>query len=386
MEKERRHLTERILNLTLEIIYLLTGENYIAFKLCDGLVAPNLKKTQSSFMVQPPSLSPERNNDKKIEEVTQKMIELLTGEVPTRYKDANEEHDNLCKDDVIENRLPLILSDKSSNRNPPERCPRPLYSQDSTQEDLEIPHHIQGSNIVTIKVEDEDPYVGSGGPCKEEEIPPEINADGLYQQYKMEKCSRASPESQDDDEIPADSPGDPTTTDFHPLPHNADLFDASTRAGSFTDSHPVTFDAAYGTSKNLQCPKCGKCFTQITALLAHKQTHTEERPHSCPECGRQFAMQKHLMEHLVIHTTDQTFSCTFCRKHFLSKSRLERHEIIHTGRKPYSCSVCGKQFTQKANVARHERTHTGEKPFSCSECGKSFTRKATLIEHQYLHR
>ncbi|PIO09826.1 hypothetical protein AB205_0212420, partial [Aquarana catesbeiana] len=27
-----------------------------------------------------------------------------------------------------------------SNRNPPERCPRPLYSRDSTQEDHTIPH------------------------------------------------------------------------------------------------------------------------------------------------------------------------------------------------------------------------------------------------------
>ncbi|KAM5124855.1 uncharacterized protein ACMZJ9_022638 [Mantella aurantiaca] len=33
---------------------------------------------------------------------------------------------------------------KSSNyRNPSERCPRPLYSRDSTQEDLTIPHHHQ---------------------------------------------------------------------------------------------------------------------------------------------------------------------------------------------------------------------------------------------------
>ncbi|KAM5125744.1 uncharacterized protein ACMZJ9_021983 [Mantella aurantiaca] len=34
-------------------------------------------------------------------------------------------------------------TDGSSNRNPPERCPRPLYSRDSTQEDLTIPHHHQ---------------------------------------------------------------------------------------------------------------------------------------------------------------------------------------------------------------------------------------------------
>ncbi|PIO23044.1 hypothetical protein AB205_0213420, partial [Aquarana catesbeiana] len=35
----------------------------------------------------------------------------------------------------------------SSNGNPPERCPRPLYSRDSTQEDHTIPHHHQGRNL-----------------------------------------------------------------------------------------------------------------------------------------------------------------------------------------------------------------------------------------------
>ncbi|PIO37849.1 hypothetical protein AB205_0171770, partial [Aquarana catesbeiana] len=35
----------------------------------------------------------------------------------------------------------------SSNGNPPERCPRPLYSRDSTQEGHTIPHHHQSGNL-----------------------------------------------------------------------------------------------------------------------------------------------------------------------------------------------------------------------------------------------
>ncbi|PIO38463.1 hypothetical protein AB205_0143560, partial [Aquarana catesbeiana] len=41
----------------------------------------------------------------------------------------------------------------SSNGNPPGRCPRPLYSRDSTQEDHTIPHHNQGEQLKGIKVE-----------------------------------------------------------------------------------------------------------------------------------------------------------------------------------------------------------------------------------------
>ncbi|PIO09149.1 hypothetical protein AB205_0027160, partial [Aquarana catesbeiana] len=44
---------------------------------------------------------------------------------------------------MMENQPPLTSPDGSSNGNPPERCPHPLYSRDSTQEDHTIPHHHQ---------------------------------------------------------------------------------------------------------------------------------------------------------------------------------------------------------------------------------------------------
>ncbi|KAM5125845.1 oocyte zinc finger protein XlCOF8.4-like [Mantella aurantiaca] len=106
-------------------------------------------------MVPPPhSLKPERNHVKKILEVTQKMIGVLTGEVPIRCQDVTvyfsmeeweylEGHKDLYKDVMMDNQPPLTSPDGSSNRNPPERCPHPLYSRDSTQEDLTIPHHHQ---------------------------------------------------------------------------------------------------------------------------------------------------------------------------------------------------------------------------------------------------
>ncbi|PIO11482.1 hypothetical protein AB205_0022910 [Aquarana catesbeiana] len=49
-----------------------------------------------------------------------------------------KEHKDLYQDTMVES---------SSYRNPPERCPRPLYSRDSTQEDHTIPHHHQSGNL-----------------------------------------------------------------------------------------------------------------------------------------------------------------------------------------------------------------------------------------------
>ncbi|XP_072282288.1 uncharacterized protein [Pyxicephalus adspersus] len=145
MNKDRSHMTERILNLTLEIIYLLTGESFHPVKSGD----------QVTITVPPPHcLTPEKLNNKKILEVIQNMTELLTGEVPIRCQDVTvhfsmeeweylEGHKDLFKDVMMKDHQTLTSPDGSSNRNPPARCPHPLYSQDSIQEDQEIPHHHQ---------------------------------------------------------------------------------------------------------------------------------------------------------------------------------------------------------------------------------------------------
>ncbi|PIO10846.1 hypothetical protein AB205_0032240, partial [Aquarana catesbeiana] len=55
-----------------------------------------------------------------------------------------KEHNNLYQDTMVES---------SSYRNPPERCPRPLYSRDSTQEDHTIPPCYKSGDPVDIEFE-----------------------------------------------------------------------------------------------------------------------------------------------------------------------------------------------------------------------------------------
>ncbi|XP_063805936.1 oocyte zinc finger protein XlCOF7.1-like isoform X1 [Pseudophryne corroboree] len=174
MDKDRSHRTERIINITLEIIYLLTGEDYTVVKKtsneCEILnshpcVSGGLSRTQSHIPVPPPdSLIHERPNDQKILELTNKIIQLLTGE----EGEYIEEHRGLYKDVMMENHRPLTSLDKRrlscivqgraegpSNRDISERCPRPLYTQDCTEEYHRIPQEDQGeAQLNNIKIKD----------------------------------------------------------------------------------------------------------------------------------------------------------------------------------------------------------------------------------------
>ncbi|XP_077345704.1 uncharacterized protein LOC143989451 isoform X2 [Lithobates pipiens] len=402
MEKDRNHMTEKILNLTLEIIYLLTGERF-----------PLVKSGDDMTITEPPcdSLKPERHNMKKILEVTKKMMELLTGEVPIRCQDVTvyfsmeeweylEGHKDLYKDVMMDNQPPLTSPDGSSNGNPPERCPRPLYSWDSTQEDHTIPHHHQDEDLIDIQVEvkaeeKEEMYLrddqqsmeedGITGTFIEEDTPTEISTvDGREMRKTSEDCLTLSPDCKvEDEDITQYSPGEnPTTSNVHPAPQSVD--------GPSYSSYPeepqtVRDGAVLPTEKNFSCNECGKGLHSKSNLYVHKRSHTGEKEYSCTECGKGICSKFHLSRHKKSHTGEKPLSCSECGKCFSMKSSLHRHQKLHTGEKPYSCPECGKCFIQKSALVTHQRSHTGEKPYSCPECGKCFSQISHLYTHQRLH-
>ncbi|XP_077345712.1 uncharacterized protein LOC143989457 isoform X2 [Lithobates pipiens] len=399
IEEDRSHMTEKILNLTLEIIYLLTGERF-----------PPVKSGDHMTITVPPcdSLKHDRHNMQKIVEVTKKMMELLTGEVPIRCQDVTvyfsmeeweylEGHKDLYKDVMMDNQPPLTSPDGSSNGNPPERCPRPLYSRDSTQEDHTIPHYHQDEDLIDIKVEvkEEGTYVrddqqsmeedGITGTFIEEDTPTEISTvDGREMRKTSEDCLTLSPDCKvEDEDITQYSPGEnPTTSNVHPAPHSVD--------GPSYSSYPeepqtVRDGAVLPTEKRFSCTECGKRFLFKSKLNVHKRSHTGEKPYSCTECGKCFLLKSSLQRHQRLHTWKKLHSCSECGKCFVRKSELITHHRSHTGVKPYSCTKCGKCFSQKSHLSRHQRLHTGEKPYSCPECEKCFIRQSELVTHQRFH-
>ncbi|XP_069606644.1 oocyte zinc finger protein XlCOF22-like isoform X1 [Ranitomeya imitator] len=438
MDMDRDKMAERILHLTLEILFRLTGEDYTVVKKtsserCQAPVSEGWGRPLSPITGPPPHpLIHEDLNDQKILELTYKMMELLTGEVPIRCQDVAvyfsmeeweylEGHKDLYKDVMTEVPQPLTSTDLSSKRTTPERCPRPLLPQDCKQEDPDVPQDHQGEDLTLINTTET--YVRDDEWCKEE-IP-------TYD-HRADDCTRRS-EGQltssifksDDLEILQDTiEANAITPDIPSSIHSKYLSSDPFKQILSSDSLPTTKEnqshkisikkltapkakkpflcSEYGNSFPLQksflkhqkihtaenrfsCFKYGKCFNQKSDLVIHQRTHTGEEPFSCSECGKYFNQKAHLDHHQRTHTGEKPFSCSECGKCFIRKVNLDQHQRTHTGEKPFSCSECGKCFKQRVHLDQHQRTHTGEKPFSCSECGKCFYQKSALGNHQRIH-
>ncbi|XP_063814440.1 zinc finger protein 420-like isoform X1 [Pseudophryne corroboree] len=97
MDKAKNHMTERILTLALELVYLLIEEDFVIVKKSGEHVV--YSSSSQSPITEPPtdSLTQERDNEQKILDLTNKIIQLLTGE-ECEYLQSNKDFGELHKD------------------------------------------------------------------------------------------------------------------------------------------------------------------------------------------------------------------------------------------------------------------------------------------------
>ncbi|XP_069808012.1 oocyte zinc finger protein XlCOF7.1-like [Dendropsophus ebraccatus] len=386
MDRDRDKMAEGIINLTLEILFQLTGEDYT-------IPGPP-----------PHPLIHEEINEQKILELTNKMVELLTGEVPIRCQDVAlyfsmeeweyvEGHKDQYKEAMMEDQPPLPSPATSSKRTTPERCPRPLLlPQDCPEENHNVPQDDQfmdqfkeenDINFIDIIVKEE-PYWSDDEPCIGDVPTGDSYPDDCTRSpegwlmppdLKTEDCGITEDTYEEHGVIP-DIPSESKTLLSDTVREIPSSNSSQKRRGS---RKGVQHQESY------PCSECGKCYALKKSLVIHQRTHTGEKPFPCPECGRCFTIKSTLVTHLRIHTGAKPFPCPECGKCYRIKSDLVKHQRIHTGEKPYLCAECGKCFSVKSTLIGHQRTHTGEKPFSCSVCGKCYSIKSNLVAHKKRH-
>ncbi|XP_044130678.1 zinc finger protein 420-like [Bufo gargarizans] len=382
MERHKELMTERVLNLSLEIIYLLARENFTVVKKAS---------TDSSH-----SLLHERTNEPKILALINKIVELLTGEVLVRCKDVAvhlfieeweylEGHKDLYNNVMMEDHQPPMSPDGSSKENLPDIYPSRLNSQDCFKENHSVPQNYQGEDIIDLKVEiierEEEMYMNSDQQSMEEEFSTDIGTadhnllpEGL--QLSSPDCEIEYMIQDYPEEISSALNVSPGLLHTHQLSEPGFQEEPSTN---------VTQSSQHKDDKLFSCSECGKCFTRKSNLFRHEITHTGQRPFVCNTCGKSYTQKAHLVEHQVYHTGEKQFSCSRGGKCFTQRASLYRHQRIYTGERPFTCGKCDKSFTYKCYLLEHQKFHMREKLYSCSEGWELFANKSVLVNHQGLH-
>ncbi|XP_075425427.1 uncharacterized protein LOC142465289 isoform X2 [Ascaphus truei] len=403
MNKNKKQMTERILNHTLEIIYLLTGEDYIVVKKHGNHVTDSSSpcvperfcRTQRPIMENPTnSLIHERNNDKKlmsekILEHTNIIIHLLTGEVPIKCDDiavyfSMEEWDYLdghkdrYKDMMMENHKNLSSLDKSISRSTPAGGHTPLCSPDRVNEDNGVVKSDQGTNYLrqnnpSKRQRKAVRIIAKESDSREEENPT------VSHNYTPKEHERVSTH------IKKCNKGNTNAQKIHKNLSGM-KYKCSECGKNYNKKSAYTIHQRTHTTERLhKCSECQKCFTCNSALVKHQTIHKEVKLFPCSECGKDISCKSVLLRHKRIHRAEKRFSCSKCGKYFAKNANLVAHQRVHTGERPFVCSTCGKCFSKNSDVVRHQRVHTGEKPFGCSECGKGFSNKSDLVRHHMIH-
>ncbi|XP_073417959.1 uncharacterized protein [Dendrobates tinctorius] len=449
MDEARKHLIDQIMHITLDILYLLTGEDYVVLKMSGGrvthssspIVSGGFCRNQSPNQgPQPDGRREEGTNNEKILELTNMITQLLTGELPIGCQDVTvyfsmEECDDLEKSNApIMDGLSLdqqqnTSPDGSQNKETCKKFPSTGYLQANSEEHSvpqcqiksESPRRISGNQTLVIKQEETD-----------EEAVPEETSDPTGTPISSsfpEKphCPSLEHSSEDDVNILQAKQRD----DFDDLkieikslvdgeemrnwdnkqcqeeefPKNhkrgwackkSMTEKANTPRLHQTEKEKVPDETDLPPRANFQLPSVIAVDEENIRYLqpmAEWEIYEDGSTHLMTSGGPLDPKRKYtLMSGMMSDTLNETnhpdvtaYSCTDCGKCFTDVLHLESHQKVHSIPALFICAECGKSFITSSELDTHIKVHTDAKLFACSECAMCFTVKSNLLAHKVIH-
>uniref|UniRef100_A0A8C5MIG9 Uncharacterized protein n=1 Tax=Leptobrachium leishanense TaxID=445787 RepID=A0A8C5MIG9_9ANUR len=415
-------LSQRILDLTLEMIFLLTGEGHTAVKIHETVsdssrhqISEGHGRSQS-LNTEPPSHSGiHEQNHEKILELSNQIIRLLTGEVPIRCEDVTvylsmeeweyvERHKELYEDVMMEDHQPVFTLDQSvsAESHTPASLPDTGTEHKTNNEEKalnrETPARAESAaNIERESLTAEDRHVPekdlypttkptAHSPPDIKEEPASCDEGNLTDTYKPPNHTEYSPLDMKEEPVSCDE-GNPTDTDMYKPPNPTEYSppDMKEEPASCDEQTEYTAD------------DFGECVKTDPVEINHSEFLIESRKpdpithnsvykgHSAP--SSELGKVSYNESDLVIHETnmgEEPFSLILCGDNSTPESALKHLHVYPEGQ-TFSCPECGEYFADGIALTNHQRIHTRRKQFQCNECGKCLTQASHLSAHKIIH-